>query len=190
MKRRAPLLMLLAIVPAGSARADSDGYMCVGPNYLALESRSFDSDGQHRLFVHWLQDGIGPRTEVLLPSFQTHGLECSRNIVRIRGWDEMHEVDVSQANRPRYLGPLPSQRADSMESGAVARPVSTWPSQRLSIDQAPDRPYFELRVSNAVETFPGVVETTTIAKLLRLAPDGAFIESKIIYADISIETVD
>ena len=183
-------MLLAGIALVGTARADSDSFMCIGPNYLVLESRSFDSDGQHRLFVHWLDDGIGPRTEVLLPDFQTHDLECSNGVVRIRGWDETHEVDVSQAHRPRYLGPLPSRRADAMDRNAAPRSVSAWPSGRLALDQAPDRPYYELLVSNAVETYPGIVETTTVAKLLRRAPDGGFIESRIIYAGTSIETVD
>ena len=190
MKRLAHWLMLAGIALGGTARADSDSYMCVGPDYLVLESRSFDSDGQHRLFVHWLDDGIGPRIEVLLPAFQTHGLECSKGIVRIRGWDETHEVDVSQVNRPRYVGLLPSQRADTMDPAARARRVSAWPSGRLSLDQVPGHPYYELLVSNVVETYPGVVETTTVAKLLRRAPDGDFIDSRIIYAGTSIETVD
>jgi hypothetical protein len=190
MKGLANTFMLGALMPLVAAHADSDGFMCIGLKYLALESRSFDGDGKHRLYVHWLHDGIGARTEVVLPDFQTHGLECSNDVVRIRGWEETHEVDVSRANQPRYLGSVPSRRADTMDPSTTARRVSAWPTERLTLVQAPGETSYELRISNAVEAFPGAVETTTVAKLLRLSSDGALVESRVIYAGTNIETID
>ncbi len=190
MKRLSQWLMLAAVTPLSTALADSDGYMCVGPNYLALETRGFDSDGQHLLFVYWLHDGIGPKFSVSLPTFQTHGLECTETTVKIRGWDETHEVDVSQANRPRYVGQVASARADTLGAGASARHISAWPSGRLTISDSNGPSYFELQVSNSVAKYPGINETTTIAKFLRLSSDGGFVESKIIFAGTSVETID
>ena len=39
------LLTALALltVSAQAARADSDGYFCIGPNYLAVQLRSFNT---------------------------------------------------------------------------------------------------------------------------------------------------
>lgn len=188
---RPPLwLMLAAIAICDSVRADSDGYMCVGPDYLILESRSFDHDGKHRLVFYPLRDGIGPKTEVLLPDFQTHGLECSASVVRVHGWMETHEVDVSQLDRPRYRGAVESPRAGSMDAHAPLRHVSGWPSGRLYSDKPSDQPFYELKVSNLVTRYPGVLETTTVAKVLRFTPDGGFLESRVIYAGTSAETID
>lgn len=190
MRHLAHWLLLAGAAPLSPAIADSDGLMCVGPKYLALESRSFDSDGQHRLFIYWLHDGIGPKLSVQLPDFQAHALDCTASTVQLRGWDEIHEVDVSKPYQPRYVGPVPSVRADQPEARRGPQNIAAWPSGRLDLSEVSDGTHFALHVSNSPEIHPGIVEWTTIVKLVRLSSDDSFIASRIIYAATSVETVD
>jgi len=73
---------------------------------------------------------------------------------------------------------------------ATARHISKWPSGRIDLGEPPGSAFYELRVSNSAERYPGSIETTTVAKLLRLAPNGALLDSRVIYAGTSIETID
>jgi hypothetical protein len=183
------LLPVAAVLPA-AAMADSDSLMCVGPKYLALESRSFDSDGQHRLLIYWLHDGIGPEHSVHLPDFQAHGLGCSTRTIQVRDWEEIHEIDVSISNQPRYIGPLRTITTDQVKAAHRSQNIATWPSGRLDLADVSDGTHYVLEVSNSPAMHPGIVETTTIAKLVRLSSEDGFVESRIIYAATSVETID
>jgi hypothetical protein len=71
-------LIVLAVLPA---YADSDGYYCVGPDYLAVEFRSFSTpsiSGPHVLKLLHFDEELGPRWtgEVVAEDFQTHVLTC------------------------------------------------------------------------------------------------------------------
>src|SRR4029450_8332455 len=77
--------LLIAIFPivlaVHPAYADSDGYYCVGPGYLAVEFRSFSTpsiNGPHVLKILHFDEEQGPRWtgEVLVEDFQTHVLTC------------------------------------------------------------------------------------------------------------------
>jgi len=190
MKLLAYCLLIVGVTPLSPALADSDGLMCVGPKYLALDSRSTDSDGQHRLFVYWLHDGIGPKLSVQLPDFQVHALDCTSGAIKVRGWDEVHEVDVSEPYRPRYLGPVPAPPANQIETNHGSQHISDWPSGRIDLTEVLDGTHYVLQVSKSHDIHPGIVEWTTIVKLVRLSSDESFNASRIIYAATSVETVD
>ena len=55
MMRKAILLAAVAALATclnpREARADSDGYYCVGPGYIAHEARSWDAEGPHLLKI-------------------------------------------------------------------------------------------------------------------------------------------
>ena len=190
MRRLALWLMPVGVVLSSPVIADSDGLMCVGTKYLAFESRSFDSDGQHRLFIYWLHEGIGPKQSVPLPDFQAHGLVCSTSTVQVRAWEEIHEIDVSKPYQPRYVGPVPAVRADQLKAEYRPQNIAAWPSGRLALPEVSDGTHYVLEVSNSPVVHPGIVETTTVVKLVRLSSDDDFVASSIIYAATSVETVD
>jgi hypothetical protein len=88
--RRILIGLLLTLATALPAAADSDGYFCVGPDYLAMEFRSFNTPGlagPHVLKVLRFEEGRGPRWsgEVIVEDFQTHILRCEPTNVFIEG---------------------------------------------------------------------------------------------------------
>ena len=80
-------LIVLAVLPA---YADSDGYYCVGPGYLAVEFRSFSTpsiSGPHVLKIFHFDEELGPRWtgEVVTEDFQTHVLTCGTSRIVFEG---------------------------------------------------------------------------------------------------------
>lgn len=183
-------VVILAIAAIGSQRAyaDDDGYFCVGPDYLALESRSFDSDGVHRLYTYSLDDGIGPRRSVDLPDFQVHGMRCDQTSVTLSSWDEAYAVAVSP--QPRLLGRVESENVPEFKSKHPAQQIKAAPSGPLPVRQKMDRIRYELRLLTTRESHAGNIESTIVAKIVALSKAGEFVTSRVIYATTSFETID
>lgn len=106
MESRIPAsVLLLSGVLLGSPaslRADSDGYYCSGPGYLAYElSFSFGATA-HVLYLVALSDsiGIGHPAAVALPRFQVHAMRCDSGAVELLGWDSLYTVRFRQARAP------------------------------------------------------------------------------------------
>jgi hypothetical protein len=82
--------LLFSLSIALPAAADSDGYFCVGPDYLAMEFRSFNTPGlagpQVVKILHFDKDG-GPRWagEVIVEDFQPHRMLCQPQTVLLEG---------------------------------------------------------------------------------------------------------
>jgi len=88
------LLLCGLFWPAG-LKADSDGYFCTGPGYLAYQLRSWNTDGSHLLKIVRFGDGeIREVGAVELPDFQPHAILCEEDRVRIVGW-RLHYVEYS-----------------------------------------------------------------------------------------------
>lgn len=90
---RAVLLLLITL----AARADSDGYYCVGGSYLAYELRD---DGQHALII--LRGGPGQAIQertIALPDFQVHAMRCGNGTVDLAGWDAVYTAALT-SNSP------------------------------------------------------------------------------------------
>ena len=82
------------IVTPSPVSADSDGYYCVGPDYVAYQLREWHwfNHGQHRLIVVRFDEN-GPRFvgDVDLGSdFQPHAMQCSQAQVSLEGWGLTH----------------------------------------------------------------------------------------------------
>src|SRR6266511_1227875 len=108
--------MVLTFVGARPAHADSDGYYCIGPNYLAYQLSLGPKSAGHFLYVVSLPDSapVGPPTKVQLPRFQVHGMRCSASSVQLLGWDSLYTVNLN--------GPRPS----------VVTPVAPWTKRGTS----------------------------------------------------------
>lgn len=100
----------IAVILCGLAwptplRADSDGYFCTGPGYLAFQLRSWHTDGPHLLKIIRFGEGeIREAGELELPDFQPHAIRCETERVRIVGW-ALHYVEFSidVSGEPRLL---------------------------------------------------------------------------------------
>ena len=95
-----PLCLALITVGVGEAHADSDGYYCTGPGYVAYELRGWNwyTMGQHIVRVVKFANGkVAWAGDVAVKDFQPHLMKCDTSRVTIggydRGWLE-YEIDV------------------------------------------------------------------------------------------------
>ena len=182
-------VLLLCIAPG--VCADSDGYYCVSQGYFAHESRGFHTDGVHRLFIIPLDKsiGIGPRLAVRLPDFQLYGMRCTPTAITIFGFDTAYEVDLSERMKPRYVGDAQPPNIVALRTGSAARRFGDTPELPLMVGQnTPGE--FVLRVSFEGQSFPGGTEYTTLAKIVTLTESNVLIDSRVIFAETFIESID
>ena len=124
-----PLFACLAMLaPVRSATADSDGYYCAGPNYLAYEMSFSRFRSAHYLFVIRLGDsvGIGESDSLLLPDFQVHGMRCGPGSLQLLGWDSLYTVDPVASHLS-----LTAARAPWAGQGSSRQPLTTYPGMNL-----------------------------------------------------------
>lgn len=90
-------LLVISAIGIANAKADSDGYFCSSPTFLAYEfSFSKEPVDQHRLYVIHFGDATIPETQWLtVPAFQVHSLRCFSDRVEIIGWDKRYIYSVS-----------------------------------------------------------------------------------------------
>jgi hypothetical protein len=102
MKRTALLFFLLVLVRPASAYADSDGYYCVGPNYIAYQfGLAPPPVAPHKLYVvRFTDSGFSEPFEVDLPQFQVHGMRCRETGIDVAGWDAIHTVTLNASGGP------------------------------------------------------------------------------------------
>lgn len=86
LRRSLLLLLLVAGTSVQTAYADSDGYFCTGPGYLAAEFRAFSTrglSGVHVLKIFRFDEALGPRLtgELAVEEFQTHTLTCASEVI-------------------------------------------------------------------------------------------------------------
>ena len=76
------------------AFADSDGYYCVGTDYVAYQFHQPGLPDAHRLFVVPFNGGGTKivRHEAILSDFQVHDMRCADKHVQLVGWDSAHDV--------------------------------------------------------------------------------------------------
>ena len=129
---RALCTVILALVTLGFARvarADSDGYYCIGPRYLAYELALSHPRQAHVLYVVQLggSHGIGQRATLELPLFQVHGMRCRSDAVELLGWDSLYTVrlgDSPQLSLAATVAPWAGR-------GTSRQPLADYPSANL-----------------------------------------------------------
>ncbi|HSR70547.1 MAG TPA: hypothetical protein VLU25_21635 [Acidobacteriota bacterium] len=99
------LLILLAAFSGVFVLADSDGYFCTGNGYLAYEMRWVGEKSSHILtIVRFGKDiGIEQLAPVELEEFQTHGMTCGRDFIKISAWSDSYYVDISDIDNPTLV---------------------------------------------------------------------------------------
>lgn len=148
--------LAVLVLCARVAYADSDGYYCSGPGYLAVEFRSFntpDLRGAHVLKIVRIGAAGGPRWtgEVVLDDFQPHRLTCGPDNVTLEGWGSgfiSYVVGLDTAGVPRI-------RARSVDPGRKFTPLAPepanlgdWAREGVTAIAAPGGSHrFQLRVT-------------------------------------------
>jgi len=91
---------LVACVFSAPAWCDSDGYFCVGGDYLAFELSFSGKARAHQLHLMRFHDPSRwtEALSIVLPDFQTHGLRCAAAVVSITGWEAIYDVSWRDAD--------------------------------------------------------------------------------------------
>ena len=131
MRQLAALSAVVVLASIGAARpahADSDGYYCIGPNYLAYQLSLGPKSPGHFLYVVSLRDSasLGPPTKVQLPRFQVHGMRCGASSVQLLGWDSLYTVNLN-GSRPSVV----TQVAPWTKRGTSRQPPSGYAQLNL-----------------------------------------------------------
>jgi hypothetical protein len=145
---------VLILVVAGEARADSDGYFCVGKDYIAYQfGLAAPSPGPHRLtIVRFGRDGLHAPQVVDLPQFQVHGMACGDTTVRVAAFDAIYTVTLASTPRlvgradipPTDHGRFPSAVFVQRNLAQLSRARAEMRADRIRLGVAPDGHAFEL----------------------------------------------
>ena len=91
------VLVLILALPT-VAYADSEGYYCVGPDYLAYQFGIDVSNRPVRLFV--VPVGSVEPASLQLVAFQVHGMKCTDWVVELLGWTNLYTAQLDTSRRP------------------------------------------------------------------------------------------
>lgn len=183
MERRLAVILAAVVLTTASATlvADSDGYYCAGPDYLAWETRGFHTDGVHRLhFLRLTADGPAPRSTVVLPDFQLHGMRCEADALTLYAFTAAHHVALDghrmrlgDVNRPQAIADLRARW--------VPRRFGDTPLLRLGAVGGGTR--YALVTDLDRVAYAAGAEYTTFTRLLRLTAADELIDSQVIFAE-------
>jgi len=183
------LSLLVAFLPA-PARADSDGYYCAGPGYVAYEMRFSQGPGGHRLYVARFSraDGIRPLVAVPLDDFQVQGMTCGAGEVVLVGGSRRYTVTLPASGAPS----VGSTAADRVPAGSLAN-LGHWATPGVT-DLASDgrAGEFQLAIARVSRETPNGIEHYTFTTLIRRAdaPEAPLLESVRLFEGVFLETVD
>jgi hypothetical protein len=119
-------LALPVLLLAAPAWADSDGYYCVGPDYLAYQfGLAAPPVAPHRLYVVRLggEQGMAEPTAIQIPQFQVHGMLCGERTVQLEAFDALYTVRLDASRHPvRYeTAPLDDAQKHLLSGGRQSR---------------------------------------------------------------------
>jgi hypothetical protein len=182
-RRLLTALALLAVF-AQAAQADSDGYFCIGPNYLAVQLRSFNTPGlrgPHVLKIVHFDTARGPRWggEIVLEDFQPHGMTCTANGVAISGWTGDYAIALDAGLTPRLLSR--TKRGAPPKAPPMAN-LGNWAQQGITpIAVSGGVPRFQLRIVRASRGMEGGVDHHTTSTLEQIDSSGKAIRSLLLH---------
>ena len=194
MKRLVWLILPIALVIPGIARADSDGYFCLGPGYIAYQfGMAGPSARLHWIFiVRYEARGISELDSIQLPQFQVHGMRCQADAVDVAAWDAIHTVTLDSLRRPLSTravplsrpgdfppwtrGPYPNLRIlPSLARGTLA-------PYRQSLHLGPNGDEYVLEIAadaDSIRQCPPAIR----ARIVQFNRDGREIHSRVCFAD-------
>ena len=187
-------LALLGLCRSAPAFADSDGYFCIGPDYLAYETRFSQGKTGHLLHVVRFNpdSGFVVGSPVALEDFQVHDMTCRSGFVDVEGFAEGFSVAIDGSN----LSPAAARTTRfTPENPSALKNLGLWAKEAM-IDLPgggfPEE--FQLVISRTSRNVRQAVEHYTITHLIRrdpMRPIGEqIVESLKIFEGIFRETVD
>jgi hypothetical protein len=182
--RRILTAIALLAGSAQAAHADSDGYFCIGPNYLAVQLRSFNTPGlrgPHVLKIVHFDTAGGPRWagEIVLEDFQPHGMTCTANGVAIAGWADDYAIALDAGLTPRLVS---RRKRDARPKAPPMVNLGNWAQQGITpIAVNGGVPRFQLRIVRASRGVKGGVDHHTTSTLEQVGSSGKAIRSLLLH---------
>ena len=183
-------VILASLFSPATARANDDGFYCIGRGYLAFETRVSQRPTKHLLHIVQFSDarGIVSLPPVPLEDVQVHAMRCDTTTVELEAWTTGYSVDISNPDRPlitsrpidRKRPPTPTPKLQSrdtvidLEGGAFAGE-------------------FQLIISRVSRRYEGGFEHFAFTHLIRREPGrvGArILSSATLFEDVRLETID
>jgi hypothetical protein len=177
---------------ATRASADSDGYYCIGRDYIAYQFGFAPPPiAEHRLYIIRVGGaaGIGEPANFELPQFQVHGLLCNERTVQLAGWDAIYTVQLDSTLRPvRYqIAPWPDRQhtppqfvGHQQNLGGLSRPVGTLAVERVLVTKDARGHEFLLEITPKASTSERcLVEITT--RVLELSATGQTVGERLVF---------
>lgn len=183
---------LLLLLPL-SAAADSDGYYCTAPGYLAYETRGLSEAGAHLLHVVRFSraDGIVRFPPLQLDDFQVHAMRCLPGAVYIRGGTAAYVADISDPDRPTLR---PYKEGLDTTPPEPLRNLGHW-SEPGVVDLDSDGAWGEFQLVTAAvsRSVDGGIEHFTTSQVVRREDTPGFprvLEYVTLFTGVFLETVD
>ena len=150
--------MMLLTTTTRDARADIDGYYCVGAGFIAVEFRSSDTrglSGPHVLRVARFDAELGPRWtgEVIVDGFATHTLACGAKTILFEGAGDRggffsYVIQIDSTGSPRILSQSFEPRYAFKAFPTGPKNIGSWaPPGITRLPARASYPRFQLRVT-------------------------------------------
>jgi hypothetical protein len=171
-----------------AVHADSDGYYCVGPGYVAYQfGFAAPPVAAHRLYVAAFSVlGLAEVAVVELPQFQVHAMRCGESAVDLASHDSYYSVvlgpgdrrPVSVTRRAR-VGAVPSWTGETRNLSHYSRAARTLENERYLLvgDGAGRQVVLEI---SAVPHEKRECPPAVVARLVRYGADGVEAEARVL----------
>ena len=191
MRTRALLFACFLAVLPSAARADSDGHYCVGPGYIAWETR-FDENGKgHELHIVRVSAarGIERLAPIALNDFQVHGMTCGPDTVDLHAWTARYSVQITESARTRVSRSEAAYDPGEASNGNLGH----WAQPGIIALESDGREgEFLLVISRTSRPVEGGIEHYTFTSIVqRSAPDAgdSIVQSLEIFRGLFFESV-
>ncbi len=170
----------LVLALAGTARADSDGYFCVGNDYIAYQfGLAAPPVGPHRLtIVRFGARGFYAPQVVDLPQFQVHGMSCGDDVVRVAGFDRIYAIALGAPPRVIESTVIPEAERGHFDSASfvqrslasLSHATANLETDRIPLAKAANGHVFELVITPTKSAKPCTVQL--VSQLVELGDAG------------------
>ena len=190
------LVLLITLGPAGLGvvYADSDGYYCVGPGYLAYQFGMDTRQGPPpRLYVIRTSGpkGIPQPVALELPRFQVHGMRCGAAQVDVASFTAVYQVILDNEDRPVRFEVRPSPAGQTLPQefilaqlqnlGSSSRAVGDLKEQRVLLAEKEGGGQYLLVIVPTVIPPVNRCETSITTRIVETDRNGREIGSRLIF---------
>ena len=185
--------LVFATLNGQTALADSDGYFCIGPGYVAYEAAGLEIPATgHVLFIVNVggPEGIAEPIAVQIDIFQAGGMNCGEQFIVFDGG---YTVDISDRENPRYLG---IRKGTTIKESIASGNIAMWPyAGAYAIPTNDGSHHYTLVIAHVEEVveqqYGSLILHHMTAKVVQVDSTTARpVRSRILHDGVALETID